>query len=111
MAVKDVKEYYEQVCAQYIEMQHELADFQKEVEDGIVEPERLDTIKQVIEPIKNNYMTLSWIMFLLNKPQRKSKEKRYLGMSKKFTDSLDTKFSKDAIVNGNKEVLNRLGEV
>ena len=111
LAIRDVREYYDQVCEQYVQMQHELADFQKEVEEGIVEPERLDTIKQVIEPIKNNYMTLSWIMYLLNKPQRKSKDKAYRRQTKKLTSTLDKSFNKSAILRKNEEVLDKLGKV
>ena len=67
MAVKHIKEYYEQVCEQYIQMNDELRDFQKEVENGLVEPERIENLEKLIEPLKNNYMTLSWIMFLLKR--------------------------------------------
>ena len=111
MAVKHIKEYYEQVCNQYIQMNEELKDFQKEVENGLIEPERIENLKKIIEPLKNNYMTLSWIMYLLNKPQRYSKEKGYRERNKKLLQSLDKNFSKESIMKQNDEVIKRIGEV
>ena len=111
MAVKHIKEYYEQVCEQYVQMNEELRDFQKEVENGLVEPERIDNLKALIEPLKNNYMTLSWIMYLLNKPQRESKEKGYERRNRKSTESLDKKFNKDGIMKQNEDVIKSIGEV
>ena len=111
MAVKHIKEYYEQVCNQYIQMNEELRDFQKEVEEGLVEPERIENLKAIIEPLKNNYMTISWIMYLLNKPQRDSKEKSYERRNKKFIESIDKKFNKDSILKQNEEVIKSVGEV
>lgn len=92
-------------------MNEELKDFQKEVENGIVEPERIENLKAVIEPLKNNYMTLSWIMYLLNQPQRPSKEKAYERRNKKFAASLDKNFDKSSILKQNEEVIKKIGEV
>ena len=111
MAVKHIKEYYEQVCNQYIQMNEELREFQKEVENGLVEPERIENLKAIIEPLKNNYMTLSWIMYLLNKPQRESKERAYQQRTKKFMAEMDKKFSKEGILAENEEVIKNIGKV
>ena len=111
MAVKHIKEYYEQVCNQYIQMNEELRDFQKEVENGLVEPERIENLKKMIEPLKNNYMTLSWIMYLLNQPNRDSKERAYQKRNKKFIESLDKNFDKESIMKQNDEVIKNIGEV
>lgn len=110
MAIKHIIEYYNQVCDQYMQMQEELIDFQKEVENGLVEPERIDNLKSIIEPLKNNYMTLSWIMYLLNKPQRDSKERPYEKRNKKLLASLDKKFNKEAIIEANEEVIKNISK-
>lgn len=111
MAVKHIKEYYEQVCDQYVQMNEELRDFQKEIENGLVEPERIENLKSLIEPLKNNYMTLSWIMYLLNLPQRKGKEKAYERRNRKFIESLDKNFNKSSIIKQNEDVIKRVGGV
>ena len=111
MAVKHIKEYYEQVCEQYVQMNEELRDFQKEVENGLVEPERIENLKKIIEPLKNNYMTLSWIMYLLNQPNRDSKERAYQKRNKKLIASLDKNFNKESIMKQNDEVIKSIGGV
>ena len=111
MAVKHIKEYYDQVCEHYHLLNEELKDFQKEVENGLVAPERIDNLKAIIEPVKNNYMTLSWIMYLLNQPQRDSKEREYQRRNKKFIESLDKNFDKASILKQNEDVIKKIGEV
>lgn len=110
MAIKHVKEYYNQVCDQYVELQKEILDFQKEAEEGLVEPERIDQMKKFLEPLKNNYMTLSWIMYLLNMPARENKRKGYERRTSKFTSKLDPKFSKESIIKQNEEVLKSINK-
>ena len=55
MSVKHVEEYYNQICRQYQEMLDDIKDLEKECTEGIVEPERIDRLKEQIAPIKNNY--------------------------------------------------------
>ena len=111
MAVKDIKEYYAQVESQYNEMIKEIKDFEKEAEQGLIEPERLDQIKEGIKPLMNNYQTLSWIMFLLNAPNRKSKRAKYERQTRRLQLSLDDSKSKDAIIKENKATLNNLKSI
>ena len=101
MAVKHIKEYYNEVCNQYSEMLSEIRDFEKEASQGLIEPERLDQIKESIKPLMNNYQTLSYIMFLLNKPSRKEKEKRYERQNKKLLSKIEKQFTKDGILKEN----------
>jgi hypothetical protein len=56
-------------------------------------------------------MTLSWIMYLLNQPNRDSKERAYQKRNKKFIESLDKNFNKEAIMKQNDEVIKSIGEV
>lgn len=111
MAVKHIKEYYNEVCNQYSEMLSEIRDFEKEASQGLIEPERLDQIKESIKPLMNNYQTLSYIMFLLNKPSRKEKEKRYERQNKKLLRKIEKQFTKDGILKENTEVIDKLTQV
>lgn len=78
MAVKHIKEEYEKITNQYSEMLHEISDFEQCVADGMFPPERLEEIKKTIEPLKVNYERWSYIMFLLNKPVKKEKARKYV---------------------------------
>lgn len=108
MAVKDIKKYFDEVANQYSDMLAELKDFEKLAEDGLFAPERLEQIKQQIQPLVNNYQTLSYIMFLLNKPVRKEKHKKYEKQNQKMLKTIDKKFTKDGIIQTNQEVINEL---
>ena len=84
MSIKHVNKYYNQICEQYKEMINDIKDVEREAEQGLVEPERVDRLKTQIEPIKQNYMTLSYIMYLLNEPQKKRKQVRYAKQNNKL---------------------------
>lgn len=83
MAKKDVMQYYEVMCNQYLEMQESLKDMEEELQKNLISPDRVEQLKRTIEPIKNNYMRISYIVFLLNKP---SKFKQFID---KVLDKLD----------------------
>ena len=67
-------------------------------------------LKQLIEPIKNNYQTLSYIIYLLNKPQRndKVKQAKYAKQHKKDISFIDQKFTKDGILKQNQDTLSKI---
>lgn len=106
LARKHLVDYYNTVAEQWVVLKADLADFEQECREGIIEPEKLEQIKENIQPLLNNYETLSYIMFLLNKPAKKEKEKRYVQQNKKFLKSIDPKFTKEGLIEENKNVLN-----
>ena len=75
MSKRHVEDYFNKVADQYREMLLELKDFEDECNRGLVEPEIFDNYKKIIEPLKNNYMTWSYVMYLLNLPNRERKVK------------------------------------
>lgn len=108
MSLKDVKDYYNNVSNQYSEMLKCLKEMEKEYNESLVSPEQYEQMKSTIEPLKNNYMTLSWIMYLLNQPNKKEKIDKYKKQNKKKLESLDKTKSKDSIINQNNSILNKL---
>jgi hypothetical protein len=86
MARKDFDDYYNKVCKQFHSLKVVFDDLSKEVAEGMVEPERQKQLEATIEPIKNSYQTLSYIKYLLDKPNRKEKEARYKRMNKKLLE-------------------------
>ncbi len=111
MSVLDIKKYYDEVCNQYMDMLNEIKDFEEECKKGLIEPERLDTIKQTIQPLMNNYQMISYIMFLLNKPVKKSKHKAYENRNKKFLKIINEENTKVGILKENSKIINDLKEV
>jgi len=115
MAKKDVMRYYDQVCEQYKEMADNLKDMQEALENQIISPERFDAFKQSLEPLKTNYMRISYIIFLLNKPSKiriwfdKVLEK--FGKITKFNKlrkAFDDTATQEAVVEENKEIIDNM---
>ena len=90
MAKKDVDKYFDQICKDYHELIETLHDMEEEASKGLLDPDKLIQMKSYIEPIKINYQRISYIMYLLNKPVKKSKEKKYQNQSKKYIYSNST---------------------
>lgn len=110
MSVKAVKQYYNEITDQYHEMIQDIKDFEQECADGLVEPERVERLKEQIAPIKQNWERLTYIMFLLNQPERKSKRKRYEQMNKKLLASLDSNNSLEAVKLENENARKNIGK-
>lgn len=77
-------QYYDTVCKQYSEFVEEIKDFEECVANGVVAPETIDNVKTMLEPLKQNWQMMNYIVFLLNKPNRKSKQKVYANQNKKL---------------------------
>lgn len=108
MAIKDIKEYYQKVCNDYSSMLETLTDMEEAFNNNLVSEEQLNQVKKIIEPLKNNYMTLSWVIFLLNKPARKEKFNTYDRQMTKFKKNLDEYRNPFNVLKEDEEVLKKL---
>ena len=111
MAVRHIKEYYGKVAQQYLDLLDELKDFEKLANEGMFEPEKLDQIKENIKPLMTNYQTLSYIMFLLNMPNRKSKEKSYKNANKRKTSQIPNECTQEGVIQQNKDAIDSLNNL
>lgn len=109
MSVKHVEEYYDQICRQYKEMLTDIKDIEQECAEGLVEPERIDRLKEQIAPIKSNYERWSYMMFLLHQPNRASKIKRYEKQNAKLLKKLSKENSLEAVLEENREARKTIG--
>ena len=108
MAKKHVDEYFNTISNQYKMMLDEIHDFEIECSKGLVDQERIDLVKKSVEPLMNNYMRWSYMMYLLNLPnsdkKRKSQEKR----SKKIIKDTKTFVENNSVINKLKSQNNEL---
>jgi len=74
MAVRDVKEYFYKMQRQYAEMQADTKDFEQALKDGYITEDRMKEALEELEPFKRNLDRLTYIMYLLELPARKSKQ-------------------------------------
>ena len=77
MAVKHLREYYAILTAQHELTLREIAEWEQECMNGMITPEMLEEIKHRAQPTLKNYMDMSYVMYLLDQPQRDSKKRAY----------------------------------
>lgn len=63
--------------AQYLEMKTDLADFEEAVKNGFITEEQLEDARAEVSKIENNYDRLSYIMYLLEIPNRADKRAKH----------------------------------
>ena len=77
MALKDVKEYYYRVAAQYLEMKDTLAEYDEAAKEGKVTEEQLADVKEDIARIEQNYNRLSYILYLFELPKNSKAKTKF----------------------------------
>lgn len=77
MAVKDVKKYYHSQLIAYLSMKEDLAEFEEDFKNGYVTQQEVDDLREELYKVELNYHRLSYIMYLLNIPNRPSKKTKY----------------------------------
>ena len=86
MAIKDVREYYYIMLSQYIEEKQNLADFEEALKDGLITEAQMNEALETVAGLEENYHRLAYIMYLLDKPNRKEKKKVYARQYKNILD-------------------------
>lgn len=103
MARKDFDRYYNQIANQYKELNHVLENMNKELQEGMIEPERVDNLKLTLAPVITSYQQLNYIKYLLDMPTRRNKVKRYKSSSKLLKEAKNN--TGDVILSNNDKVL------
>ena len=76
MARKDFELYYANIKKQYFELLDLMRVAGEESAKNLVDPDVLDNLKKVVQPVKNSYMALAYVEYLLNLPKDKKVQKR-----------------------------------
>ena len=106
MAVKDVKEYYFKMLAQYLEMKADLADFEFALKEGFITESQMQEAINEVNKIQQNYDRLTYIMYLLELPRRNSKKDKYNKANKKLLEAFkDKAATSDAVMLENTSAL------
>ena len=88
MAAKDVKEYYFKLIAQKAELEADLADFEEALKNGFITEEQMQAAKDELIPYQINLDRLTYIVYLLELPNRKTKKAKFAKQNKKILDEL-----------------------
>ena len=108
MSIKDVREYYDQITADYTEMIEALKEIEELAAQQVVNPDKVEELRKAVEPIKNNYMRISYIIFLLNMPNKKEKKERYKKQQAKLLKNIELDQTEHE---ENKKVISTLNDV
>ncbi len=88
MAIKDVRNYYYTMLAQYLEEKQNLADFEEALKEGYITQEQMQEALNNVNNLEVNYHRLVYIMYLLDMPNRDSKKTGYVKQHKAILDEL-----------------------
>lgn len=107
MSKKHVEDYYLKMVSDYTEMKEVLEELQKSIVDDptSVSMEYINAVKEKVKLLESNYKRLSYIMFLLNMPNRDSKKERYITREHKKLDVIPESDRRTGVEKENKEAL------
>ena len=103
MARKDFDEYYTKAFKQLKSLDENLKRANQEALDGMCSFDFVERIKKTKAPIEENFKTLTWIKYLLDKPVKKEKRKQFDKVEP--YKSLDKKYSQEEILKRNEQIL------
>lgn len=104
MAKRHVVRYFLELENTYVEMQDTVKELQELAKEGKVEESMFLNMKQDLDVIKENYERVSYILFLLNKPNREKKQDYEEKLNADWYRYLKCS-SKEAVVNESKDAL------
>lgn len=108
MAVKHIQKYYDMICNQYTKMKKEVQLWEEQALQKMIDPDRVQALREMVAPLKENYERWSYMIFLLNQPNRKEKKKKYSKLVSKKIQSLNPKNSVEATVENSESILKRV---
>ena len=111
MSKRDVENYYRDVTKQFLTMQKMLSDYAGQADKTMIDPNIEQNLKTMLAPLSNNYQTLSYIMYLLNKPVRSKKVKTYDKTYGKKFSSVSGNRTKEDILKENEKVVDDLAKM
>ena len=106
MAARDVKEYYFKLIAQKAELEADLADFEEALKNGFITEDQMQTAKDELIPYQINLDRLTYIMYLLELPNRKAKKAKFANQNKKILNELEKRNADEqSVISENKSAL------
>ena len=88
MAIKDVRNYFYTMLAQYLEEKQNLADFEEALKAGNITEDQMQEALEVVTGLEENYHRLAYVMYLLEMPNRNSKKAGYVKQHKIILEEL-----------------------
>ena len=81
-------EKWNTMLAQYLDEKQNLADFEEALKDGLITEEQMQEALDTVASLEANYYRLTYIMYLLDMPNRNSKKGTYVKQYKSILEEL-----------------------
>lgn len=109
MSVKHIREYYERMVSDYTEMKNVLKEMEKLSDSNASTAlANIESIREQVKILEANYNRLSYIIFLLNQPNKEAKKDRYFKREQKALNKIPITDRKEAVEAENTQVIETL---
>ena len=102
MSRKHVQEYYKQILKTRAEFLKDEEELKEACSNNLVNPSILENHKKAFIPIEEAYNRWSYMIYLLDMPNKKDKRKSYEKRNKEKINSIPNKYKDDDLINENK---------
>lgn len=108
MARKDFESYYEKIKKQYFQLVNTIEETNALVQEKAVDPEIISRLTSMLEPVKNSYMGLAYVEYLLNLPKDKKVRARNQRQFEAQLKKIDKQQTEKAVINKNQNTINQV---
>lgn len=105
MARKDFEEYYGKIKDQYFRTIHMLEELGEEAGEKPLDPQVLENLQKILEPVKNSYLQLAYIEYLLNLPKDKTVRVRNSQQFEAQLNKIDNKVKPEVVLSKNESLI------
>ena len=77
MSIKHFAKYYRELQQNYNDMVQGLQELEESCTTQMVTPEMIEQYKLTLQPIKDSFLTMQYVKYLLDMPNKKEKQERY----------------------------------
>ena len=111
MARKDFEEYYGKIKNQYFQIVDTLEEAGELVAKNMADQQVLDNLNNILQPVKNSYMSLAYVEYLLNLPKDKKIQKRNERQFQSLLSKIDKSKTEKSVISENKKIIQKLNSV
>ena len=111
MARKHFEEYYGKIKKQYFQLLETLKEADELVTKNMADPQVLENLTTVLQPVKNSYLSLAYVEYLLNLPKNKNVQKRNERQFKAMLSKIDPSKTAEGVMASNEKVISEVHKV
>lgn len=111
MARKHFEEYYDKIKKQYFQLLDTLKEADELVTKNLADPQVLENLTAILQPIKNSYLGLAYVEYLLNLPKNKNVQKRNERQFRAILEKIDPSKTESGVLESNKKTMEEINKI